>query len=173
MIDYFAPAPTPEEEVLRRIKGTYRREFISRAIAEDGLETIPPQWIEHSLGPVFQNVLGRQNPACRGGEDLPDLQDREVEIARLTLVNAVHGEVTSLRARPAPDSDAILLRMVDEYENDFTLPKDSVDSPLTDEEVLNIFREAEPSPTDTACEIAFQSFFYPDLDQIAKQLSPK
>jgi hypothetical protein len=38
MIDYFAPAPSPEEEILRRIKGTYRHHFIGRAIEEDGLE---------------------------------------------------------------------------------------------------------------------------------------
>ena len=169
MIDYFAPAPTPEEAVLRRIKGNYRREFVARAIEEDGLETIPPQWTEHALSPIFQNILGGQNPACRGGEDLPDLHAGEVEIARLTLVNAVHGEVTSLRARPAPGTAGILLRMVDEYETDFDLPSDRIEKPLLAEEILGFFRNAEPAPTDTSCQIAFQSFFYPDLDEVACQ----
>ena len=173
MIDYFAPAPTPEEETLRRIKGTYRREFIARAIDEDGLDSIPHQWTEHALRPIFQNALGGQNPARRGGEDLPDLDEGEVEIARLTLVNAVHGEVTSLRARPAHDAAGILLRMVDEYLTNFNLPTDHIAKPLSTEDVLGYFRKADPSPTDTTCEIALQSFFYPDLDQLAEQLSVK
>jgi hypothetical protein len=32
MIDYFIPANTPEEEILRRIKGNYRRLFISQSM---------------------------------------------------------------------------------------------------------------------------------------------
>ena len=173
MIDYFAPAPTPEEEVLRRIKGTYRRHFVAHAIDQDGLDTVPPQWIEHALSPIFQNVLGGQNPAYRGGEDLPDLQDGEVEIARLILVNAVHGEVTSLRARPAADAPGILLRLVDEYLTNFDLPADRIPKPLTAEEVITFFRNTDPSPSDTTCEIALQSYFYPDLDQLAEELRVK
>ena len=169
MIDYFAPAPTPEEEALRRIKGTYRQEFIKRAIEEDGLGTIPPQWTEHTLGPIFQNALGGQNPARRGGEDLPDLDEGEVEIARLTLVNAVHGEVTSLRARPASDATGILLRVADEYDTEFELPCARIEKPLTAEGVISFLRNSDPSPTDTECEIAFQSFFYPDLDAIGQE----
>ena len=34
---------------------------------------------------ALKNWLGRQNPQFRGGEDLPDLENGEVEIARLTL----------------------------------------------------------------------------------------
>lgn len=49
MIDCFAPADSPEEETLLRIKGNYRRILIHHAIREDGLESIPFGWLEHSL----------------------------------------------------------------------------------------------------------------------------
>jgi hypothetical protein len=35
-VDYFAHASTPEEAVLRRIKGEFRRSFIAEAIRTDG-----------------------------------------------------------------------------------------------------------------------------------------
>jgi hypothetical protein len=71
---------------------------------------------------VLKNWLGRQNPQFRGGEDLPDLENGEVEIARLTLANSVHGEVTSLRAKLTKEDGKISLRMVDEYESEIKLP---------------------------------------------------
>ena len=48
-----------------------------------------------------------------GGEDLPDLEDGEVDIAPLSRTNSVHVEVTSLHAKL--DGDGVLLRMLDEY----------------------------------------------------------
>ena len=98
---------------------------------------------------------------------MPDLD--EGEIARLTLVNAVHGEVTSLRARPASDATGILLRVADEYDTEFELPCARIEKPLTAEGVISFLRNSDPSPTDTSCEIAFQSFFYPDLDAIGQE----
>ncbi len=49
MIDYFAPAKSPEEEALRRIKGNYRRFFVRQHIQKDGLKSIPPAWLDHNL----------------------------------------------------------------------------------------------------------------------------
>lgn len=163
MIDFFKPPATPEEAILRRIKGNHRRFFIYRAIREDGLESIPPAWLDHDLSEVLKNLLGARNPAFRGGEDLPDLDDGEVEIARLTLTNAVHGEVTSLRARPDGEG-GILLRMVDEYDTAFELPRERIDAAPSAGEIVAIFRDAVPSPMETTCEIELQSWFYPDLD---------
>ena len=51
--------------------------------------------------------------------------------------------------------------MVDEYETEFELSKPKVPAPLTAAEVLVIFRDAEPTPTETSCQIEFSSFFYP------------
>lgn len=170
MIDYFAPASSPEEEALRRIKGNYRRFFIQRAIREDGFESIPPAWLQHNLSEALKEVLGRQAPNARGGEDLPDLEEGEVEVARLTLANAVHGEVTSLRARRDPEGPGILLRLSDEYETHYELPFGTVDGPLTPAQILELFRDSEPSPAETSCEIELQSFFHPEISKLAGQL---
>jgi hypothetical protein len=170
MIDYFSTPPTPEETALRRIKGNFRRQFVAEAIQSEGLDSIPPPWLEHDLSMSLKDLLGAQAPDARGGEDLPDLDEGEVEIARLALTNAVHGEVTSLRARRSPNGNEILLRMVDEYETCFELPYDRVESPLTSEQVIELFRDADPSPLDTSCEVELQSFFHNDLGDLACHL---
>ena len=167
MIDYFASIDDPAEAALRRIKGNSRRSIVAREIEVEGFENVSPEVLEHSISEELKNVLGSRHPQARGGEDLPDLNEGEVEIARLTLANSVHGEVTSLRARPG-ENDSICYRMVDEYETEFGLPMESCKAPLSRSEVLAMFDDAEPSPTDTQCEVLFQSYFYPDLNESEK-----
>jgi CheY-like chemotaxis protein len=89
--------------------------------------------------------------------------ERPVEIARLTLVDSVHGEVTSLRAKRDPEDRDILLSMVDEYETELKLAKSKISVLLTAEEVLAVFRDADPTPLATTCQAEFSSFFYPNL----------
>jgi hypothetical protein len=170
MIDYFKPAPSAEENILRRIKGNQRRSFVGAAIKDKGLESIPEAWTTHDLSSNLKNLLQQQHPAARGGEDLPDLEDGEVEIARLSLTNSVHGEVTSLRAKQEGQSAKIVLRMVDEYESEIALPRSTTDAPLTSEQVVCLFRDADPSATKTQCEFEFHSFFYDDLNEVAGRL---
>ena len=169
MIDYFSPAETPEEDALRIIKGNFRRVFIEHQIAMEGLESIPPAWLKHNLSEVLSNMLGAKSPNARGGEDLPDLEEGEVEIARLSLSGSVHGEVTSLRARRSPDGDKILLRMADEYETEYDLPFENTDASLSDEDVARLFLEAEPCPAETSCEIEVQSYFHPRLSELVER----
>ena len=170
MIDYFSPPSSREEEVLRGIKGNFRRTFVGRSIEEDGLDSIPGAWKGHDISEVLKSMLQGQHPQARGGEDLPNLEEGEVEIARLTLANSVHGEVTSLRAKPGESPGEIIFRMVDEYEEKIDLPRDSSNAPLTGNEVIGMFRDSNPSPTNTECEIEYQSFFYSDLNACAKRL---
>jgi len=170
-MNYFAPAPTAEESVLRIIKGNYRRQFVGKSMEEDGVDSVPPAWKEHNLSEVLRGFLGGQHPRARGGEDLPDLEEGEVEIARMSLVDSVHGEVTSLRARH--ENDQILYRIVDEYGTEIDLPYGETKAPLTTEQVIEMFRDCEPSQTETECEVEFQSFFYDDLDDVAAKLGAK
>jgi hypothetical protein len=170
MIDYFAPPPSPDEAVLRRIKGNFRRAFVGRSIDEDGLDSIPDAWKAHDISEVLKNMMQGQHPQARGGEDLPDLKDGEVEIARLTLANSVHGEVTSLRARPGNFPGEILFWLVDEYGEEIALPRESSEDVLTENEVIEMFRDSNPSQTETSCEVEFQSFFYPHLNACADRL---
>jgi hypothetical protein len=169
MIDYFKPAPNAEESILRRIKGNYRRSFVGAAIKDGGLESIPEAWTTHELSENLKNLLQQQHPAARGGEDLPDLEDGEVEIARLSLTNSVHGEVTSLRAKQE-EGAKVVLRMVDEYESEIVLPHSTIDALLTSEQVVCLFRDADPSATETQCEFEFHSLFHHDLNDVARKL---
>ena len=148
MIDYFH---TTSDEIacLLRIKGNYRREFVGKAIKSDGLDSVPHAWAEHEISETLKAMLQRQHPRARGGEDLPDLNENEVEIARFTLVDSVHGEVTSLRAQKVLES-RINYRMVDEYETDIKIPYKFSSTPLTEKQALD-------------CEIELQSYFYSDL----------
>ncbi len=133
----------------------------------------PEAWKDHDISELLKGVLGQQHPRFRGGEDLPDLEEGEVEIARVTLANSVHGEVTSLRAKTFQANGKISLRMVDEYESEITLPYQLADMPLTSEQAVCLFRDADPSPTKFGCEIEFQSFFHPDLNEVAELLGVK
>jgi hypothetical protein len=172
--DYFAIAPSVEDAVLRGIKGNFRRQMVSKSLLTGGLASIPELWRAHDIPEQFKASLGATaGPQGRGGEDLPDLTEGEVEIARLTLVDSVHGEVTSLRAKCDPRDLSILLSMVDEYETEFELPKSKVSAPLTAEEVLVVYRDADPTPLATSCQIEFTSFFYSDLEALASEMGIK
>jgi hypothetical protein len=170
-MDYFAPAPTPEEAVLRLIKGNFRRQFVGEGMREAGIDGVPSAWREHHLSEVLRGFLGGQNPRARGGEDLPDLKQGEVEIARMTLSDSVHGEVTSLRAKKK--GAKIAIQLVDEYGTKIELPFDHCGAPLTAEQVIELFRDCEPSQTATECAFEFQSFFYEDLEETAEKLGIK
>ena len=159
--------------MIRGIKGNFRRSYIQTAIEGESLESIPTPWIEHSLSAVLADILQRQHPQYRGGEDLPDLDEGEVEIARMSLTNSAHGEVTSLRAKLTNQDGKISLRMVDEYESEIKLPYQLANMPLTSEQVIGLFRDADPTATKFGCEIEFQSFFHADLNEVAKRLGVK
>lgn len=174
--DYFQPT-TPAETALRQIKGNVRRAMVIAAIEQDGFDTIPDRWLAHDLSADLKNQLGMQQPNYRGGEDLPDLFEGEVEIARVSLVNSVHGEVTSLRARSNGDGTSILLRIVDEYcessDYEFVLEQDRYSASLTAEGVLEVFSKSEPCACESSCELRFSSDFYPGLDELANKLGVK
>jgi hypothetical protein len=173
MIDYFAKPHSPAEAILRKIKGNHRRAFVSQAMKKDGVSSVPEAWKAHAISEMLKSMLQGQHPQARGGEDLPDLEDDEVEIARMTLLDSVHGEVSSLRARPGKKPGVILFRLVDEYETEISLPMESATAPLSEDQVLSMFRESDPSQTDTECEIGFQSYFYSNLDELARQRKTK
>jgi hypothetical protein len=171
--DYFV-APSVEAAVLRGIKGNFRRTMVANGLLTEGLASIPEPWRTHDIPEQLKEVLtSTAGPQARGGEDLPALVQGEIEIARLTLADSIHGEVTSLRAEHDPEDSSILLSMVDEYETEFELPVRKVPASLTAEEVLVLFRDADPTPTDTSCQIMFSSFFYPDLDALAVEMGIK
>lgn len=171
LIDYFAPLD-PLTDLLQRIKGELRRQFVEREALAHGLHNVPEVWCAQDLSEAMKNLLQEHHPRMRGGEDLPDLKPGEVEIARLVLLDSVHGEVTSLRARRLTDGELAYI-MVDEYGTDFKLPIPLSSDPLTVDEVLDQFRDSDPSPMDTDCSIGLRSVFYSDLEEPALRLANK
>ena len=97
-INYFKPLENQVDQILLPIKGNFRREFVKSSIENEGIESIPPAWLNHNLSSVLSNFLQAQHPQARGGEDFPDLFINEIEIARVTFTNTIHREVVSLRA---------------------------------------------------------------------------
>src|SRR4051812_5363179 len=72
--------------------------------------------------------LGNLHPAFLGGAFLDDALPGEVEIARIEL-RSTTADVMSVRARPA--GDGIAYRIVDEYEDEWRIPRDESAQPLT------------------------------------------
>jgi len=64
-------------------------------------------------------------------------------------------------------------RLVDEYESEIKLPYQIANTPLTSDQVIGLFRDADPTATKFGCEIELQSFFHADLDEVAQRLSVK
>jgi hypothetical protein len=106
----------------------------------------------------------RRNAFASGiGEREPLALARD-EIARVALVDSVHGEVTSLRAQRGPGS--ISLCLVDEYETEFDLPRESIDRPFTSAELIRFLAECSPSPLESECQLRISSPFHGDLQAL-------
>ena len=98
-INYFQNLSDPIDQILHQIKGNFRRLFVGEEVSKNGKDSIPPAWLEHDLSETLKGFLQRQHPQARGGEDLPDLEEGETEIARVTLSNTIHREVRALEPR--------------------------------------------------------------------------
>ncbi len=96
------------------------------------------------------------------------LKRREVEVVRVSLVDTIHGEVISLRARKA--GGRIQLRLVDEYETEFELPYTAIDAPLSAEDLIKFLASCDPSPFDNECQLEIESQFYKGLQKLLDQL---
>jgi len=154
----------PKDELerrIRRIKGTYRRAK-ARELCDRGEEP-NPEFLAHELTERLKQALQIQvGPWARGGEDLPDLLDGEVELARITYTETVRGEVASLRGIRAGD-DVMALRLVDEYGTHFVLPFDRVYGSISTHEVMRIFVHSVPPPVTIEPYEALSEVF-PDLE---------
>lgn len=171
--DWGAPAGSTLQTVLRRIKGVHRRRWVEAAVARDGdLGEVPEGMLAHDLHPELKNFLQQQHPQLRGGEDLPDLEDGEVEVARTVGLDSVHGEVVSVRARPLPGG-RYALRVVDEYETVISVTPCEVDAPFTALELLRWLQTADPPLLAAMYTMELQSEFYPGLDALAEGLGVK
>ena len=130
---YWPPVTDRLRWQISRIKGEARRRAALARLAQEGPAALETWMLAHDVGRKVKDAVQGLHPGLRGGEDLPDLGRREVEIARIWFTRTVHCEVTSVRARPA--GDRIRYRVVDEYGKDcgytFVINPRSSRHPLT------------------------------------------
>ena len=117
---------TAEKLLLSRVKGTQRRESLTAAVEQDRLSDLNPFFTQTSLSAEDRRARAAIHPSFMGGEYLPDFEEGELEMARLSL-RSVTADVISIRLRRT--EDGFVYRIVDEYmEQD---PNGLLDEPTT------------------------------------------
>lgn len=175
---YFRPEKL-EKYLLSKVKGAVLRKKL-QALFEAGRH----QEVRELLGDAAfsagdRKVLESVHPMFMGGNYLPDTDDGEVEIARISIRSTTF-DVTSVYAKPV--DGAIHYRVVDEYGGD-TLqgPSEAITSaPMTLGEFAEFFLTAWPLievlemnyEDDVESALGFfsaDSEFYPELDRLCRK----
>lgn len=123
------------------IKGAERRKLYEMALAEGQTDLIDPELLQHALSEEERRAIGRIHPDFMGGEYLPDVDDQEVEIARIAIASTTQ-DVTSVYARQ--EGQEIHYRVVDEYGGETIEGESTCTStqPLTLRELVDFFLNA-------------------------------
>ena len=117
---------TVEKLLLSRVNGTQRRESLTAAIEQDRLSDLNPFFTQTSLSAEDRRARAAIHPSFMGGEYLPDFEEGELEMARLSL-RSVTTDVISIRLRRT--EDGFVYRIVDEYMDQD--PNGLLDEPTT------------------------------------------
>ena len=129
--------------LLSHVKGAARREALRTALASNELDEIMEVYGKTELPDDTREKLFRMHPAFLGGEFLPEREENEVEIARITISSTTF-DVTSVYVRFV---DGLLhYRVVDEYEG-ATLTGPAIrtfEKPLTLGELVEFLDSAWP-----------------------------
>lgn len=129
--------------LLARVKGAERKAALRALIDAGRIDDVPELLAKSALSDAERQAIGRIHPALMGGEYLPNLQDTEIEIARISI-QSVTSDVTSVYARRG--EGCIHYRVVDEYEGD-TLSGErerTTTQPLTLGELVDYFTATWP-----------------------------
>lgn len=121
---------TAEKLLLSRVKGTWRREILTMAVAEDYLNEVDPFFTRTSLDDEDRRARAAVHPTFMGGEYLPDFEEGEIEVARIDL-RSITADAISIRLRRLPTG--FTYRVVDEYDGECLAEPSSVtvDQPFT------------------------------------------
>lgn len=136
---YFWPLPL-ETHLLAQITGHERRELIRAALAAG--DELPSEFVASTLDSDTREYIGRIHPALMGGEYLPELDDNEIEIARISLASTTADQIS---VRATRRKDAIGYRIVDEYPEDgprYLCHYDRSQLPLTFGELVSMIDSA-------------------------------
>ena len=119
---------TVQQAILREVKGTHRRELITKALAEGELGRVSDELQSAEVSDDVRAQLGRIHPNFMGGEYLPSYERDETEIARFELQSTT-ADVISIRARFW--QGLIHYRVVDEYKEHFSVKPATSRRPFT------------------------------------------
>lgn len=137
---YFRPQKL-ERYLLSKIKGAVLRENL-QALFEAGRHSeVRTLLASAGISVADRDALESFHPMFMGGNYLPDTEEGEVEIARISIKSTTY-DVTCVYARP--DNGAIHYSVVDEYGGD-TLQGTAqawTDQPMTLSELADFFLEA-------------------------------
>jgi len=175
---YFRPQKL-ERYLLSKVKGAVIRRKL-QALFDAGLHAeVGTLLSAEGISAADHKALGSLHPMFMGGNYLPDTQDFEVEIGRISIKSTTY-DVTCVYARP--DKGGIHYRVVDEYEGD-TLQgatEARTDQPMTLGEFTDFFLAAwglidvleSNFDNDVEASLDFfsaESEFYPDFDRLCRQ----
>lgn len=177
--DYFARYDL-QAELLTSVKGRARRELIKDALDTGEIDILPDFVTTPELEILDRQMFGRMHPMFMGGEYLPKIKTKEVEIARISIQSTTY-DVTVLYARQV--GKRIHYRVADEYEGD-TLQEPSTRTsikPLTMGAMIDFFITAwslmdclEGNFDDDVEEMlgffTAESEFYPCFDQTLREM---
>lgn len=137
---YFRPQSL-ELHLLSKIKGAVLKKKIQALFAEGRHDEVAALLGADGISTGDQKALEGWHPMFMGGNYLPDTEDGEVEIARISIKSTTF-DVTSVFARP--DQGVIRYRVVDEYGGDTLAGDDQMESrqPLSLRELADFFLNA-------------------------------
>ncbi len=146
----YADFDDPVSLALNGIKGQMRREMARDMLTAEGEQRAVYDAV---LGPIDEEVLSERassefthrlnhslGPSWMGGEYLPDLRNREIEIARIVLASTTM-DVFSVRARLR--SERYHYSIQDEYETQFKVHPRTSRKPLTLGALIGLIDSAE------------------------------
>jgi hypothetical protein len=174
---YFGPQRL-EEWVLSRVKGAALKTALRKLLASEQHEEVARLLRRHGVPTATLKTLEQIDPKFMGGNYLPTMGAREVEIARIRIVSTT-ADVTSVYARPR--GRRIHYRVVDEYEGETLYGKTERESvrPLTLRALYAFLTDAWPfhcvlgmnykRDVDKMLEFfEVESEFYPQLDALCR-----
>ena len=175
---YFRPRKL-ERYLLSKVKGAVLRKNLQALFDAGRHAEVRNLLTTERLSAADRKALESFHPMFMGGNYLPDTEDGEVEIARISIKSTTC-DVTCVYARP--DGGAIHYRVVDEYGGE-TLQgttETRTDKPMAVGEFADFFLGAWPLidvlemnfENDRAASLDFfsaESEFYPDFDRLCRQ----
>lgn len=175
---YFRPRKL-ERYLLSKVKGAVLRKNLQALFDAGRHAEVRTLLTAEGISAADRKALESFHPMFMGGNYLPDTEDGEVEIARISIKSTTY-DVTCVYARP--DGGAIHYRVVDEYGGE-TLQgttETRTDKPMTLGEFADFFLGAWPlidvlemnfeGDLDRSLDFfTAESEFYPEFDSLCRQ----